>query len=154
MTNKINWPRTFSPNEWPGDAASRIAPKTLNALFKVRELSGIPMRPSPVERAHIREETGTSRHQAPSHDATDLFLLVDDVPTFLLAAQEVPELTGIGVYLNRTLGTRTLPLVHLDTRPGRRIMWIQESNGAPYIYAGTNPLQYYRILFEHIKSKP
>lgn len=152
MTDAVNWPNTFSPSEWPGDTASKIKPATLNALFQVRELSGIPMTPTPLERGHIREETGTSRHQAPNHDATDLFLLRDDIATFLQAAQEVPELKGIGIYLDRNLRGRTLPLVHLDTRPGRRILWIQEGPGKPYIYSNSDPLEYYRIAFNHMKK--
>lgn len=149
--NKLKWPSTFTPSEWPGDTASRLSEIVLTALFKVRAHYGKPMRPSPLERAHIRDEAGTSRHQSPHHDATDLFLLAgDDVAGFLKAAQRVPEVNGIGIYLDRTLGTQTLPLIHLDTRPGERIMWIQAGRGEPYIYEHRDPAQYYKILSDYL----
>lgn len=153
MSNKnVVWPSTFKPSEWPGDTASKLKPSVLNALFKVRKLYGKAMRPSPLERAHIREEAGTSRHQAPAHDATDLFLLTGDVAGFLKAAQQVPEVGGIGIYLNRNLDGRVLPLVHLDTRPGPRLLWIQANRGEPYIYESNNPALYYKILSDHLNK--
>lgn len=150
MSKDIEWPRTFSAKEWPGDTANKLSASVLNALFKVRDFYGHGMIPSPLERAHIREETGTSRHQAPAHDATDLFLPSGDVAGFLKAAQRVPEINGIGIYLDREINGRTLPLVHLDTRPANRIMWIQSGRGEPYIYEHTDPASYYKILSDYL----
>lgn len=146
----IRWPNTFDPAEWPGNTAKRLAPSVLNALFAVRAFYGQAMIPSPLERAHIREEAGTSRHQAPSHDATDLFLPTADVAGFLKAAQQVSEVNGIGVYLDRNLGQRVLPLIHIDTRPTHRILWIQAGRGEPYVYEHTDPAQYYKILADFL----
>lgn len=145
---KVKWPKEFSPNEWPGDTASKLDPRVLKALFKVREYYGQPMQPSPLERAHIREEEGTSRHQAPAHDATDLFLPTGDIAGFLKAAQRVSEVGGIGIYLNRTLGGRALPMVHIDTRPGERLLWIQKDRNSPYVYEVNDPKMYYQLLYE------
>jgi len=145
---KINWPREFSANEWPSGAIDRMDPKVFNdCLFPLRQLLGVPMRPSQLLGAHVRD-TGTSRHSNTGgrlSDATDMHVpkLADMVRAYSLI-RRVPAIGGFGMYWDTNE-----PLIHIDARPDK-LCW-QRINGK-FIY-DTDSVAFHKALGEQINAR-
>ena len=145
-------------SEWPGGVVAHLAPSIIKTAQVVREVSGAPLIPSPVEAAHVRFENGTSRHAVGGvgtkrkSDATDLYLMNNaDAATLWLTAQTVPGVGGFGIYFDTIYGGKKRVLVHLDNRPDR-LLWLCPSRNRAtekrsYIYfRAENPGPYLDLL--------
>lgn len=137
---------------------------TLRAINKFREKLGHGVSPSPLTAGWVREGgSQTSQHYiGPIHldedgepqsqrlsTAGDLFPYCDIRQAFMVALG-IPELGGIGIYLDtKGLKGTPQPMVHLDTRPGRRQIWMRYEGR--YIYperGGAEMDEFYRRLGE------
>lgn len=145
-------------SEWPDGVVAKMTPLIITTAQSVRDISGVPMVPSPDPEAHVRQKNGTSRHDigddglARLADATDLFLVDNkDAGKIWKDAQRVPGVGGFGIYFDTHLNGAKRVLIHIDNRPGR-LMWVcPERNRATesrtYIYYRTdNPGPYLDIL--------
>jgi len=149
---KTNWSITdrFKRSEWPGDAADRLDPILMHAVFRLRDRvpSWCAMTPSPLYEGHIREKGGGSRHSTKGgerlSDATDLFL--PSWKAAFLVWQEAQQMRfgGIGLYTDTVLGGEPTPMLHLDMRPGR-LMWVRDETHG-YVYFAANPRLFFEIL--------
>lgn len=139
----------FSPGEWPGGVLEQMNPSIIYALSAARNDSGVPVMPSPVAGAHVRQH-GTSRHSTMGgsrlSDATDVFVPGGWAQAVALwqAAQRVPEIGGIGIYANKRW-VRPMPMLHLDTRKDR-LLWVCRGNPDEYIYLPNNPALFFDTM--------
>lgn len=97
----------------------------------------IPMTPSPLERAWYREEPEDkySRHYAVDRlsDAGDLFPKLKKAYTCWNHAIRCGLFNGIGLYLDTHFHNKPWPMLHLDTRPGDKVIWFRDE-GVYYPY--------------------
>ena len=152
----------FNASEWPGEVLSWMHPKVIRLLARWRDAAGVPMYPSPVERAHVRHEASGSRHSTNNgerlSDATDVFLSWNGFWPALAVLEQESEAGGIGLYtdmLYRGDAPGAWVMVHVDTRP-ERLKWVayrdSESEPLVYVYEADEPQRYHRILAERGKS--
>lgn len=152
--SEINWGaiKRFSAAEWPPGTLEHMDASVITALAAVRD--SLPrdhaMTPSPVPAAHVRH-IGSSRHSTQGgtrlSDATDVFMPGGWKQALAAwqAAQRVPEIGGIGFYLDKWLGSpgNITPMLHIDCRPDR-LLWVCLGN--QYIYLHSNPEQFFLMM--------
>lgn len=142
----------ISADEFPPGVIEQMDPRILAALSDLRNEVGLPLYPSPVYGAHIRER-GTSRHSVEGgrlSDATDFFCRWDAAWKYLDAARRHPDIGGIGIYTH-TIYRAALPgdwaMMHIDLRPDT-LEWVCHQRPGIYVYLQSEPLKYHRILGE------
>jgi len=101
----------------------------LRVLQRLRDLSGVPIIPSPVYEGWARKSGHTtSRHYAVGRlsDAADIFPVRGGLLECWLRAQEISEINGLGLYCD-TVGPdgRPWPMMHFDLRPQPRMFWVR-----------------------------
>lgn len=148
----------LQPNEWPDDVLGYMTAGVILELSDLREQVGAPVWPSPVPRAHVREEDSISRHSlkngARLSDATDFFLRWADAPAYLRHAMRSERIGGIGIYDSMKFrgGPGTYCMMHIDTRP-ERVMWV--GNGrepVEYVLEHSQPKRFYQLISAMLRS--
>lgn len=142
------WHSKFKPNEFPDGVLEWLDARILtNVLFPLRDLAGIPLKPSKLVRAHVRSEVGGSQHctNAGTRLSTAIDIHVADFEQMLKVvalAEDIPEVGGIGMYFD----TNT-PMIHLDLKEvrGRRLLWIRDKNGK-YHYRENGHIKFVEVL--------
>lgn len=131
----------FTADEWPAGVLHRMQPALIVQLDALRERLGQPIHPSPLPDGWART-TGstTSRHYAVNRlsDAGDVFP-EGDIRDAWLAACGIRAFGGIGVYFDTHFRGRPWPMLHVDLRPGERIMWARI--GGRYVYPHRSPAE-------------
>ncbi len=150
LKQSIHYPN-FPEFEQFGIDLSLTEADLILALQKVRNLSGIPITPSPLQGAWSRTSgSETSRHYAVNRksDAGDVFPRRGRGTEVWLTAQQVPEINGFGLYLDKR-GTDGKPWImfHLDLRTRPRRFWVTDKLGN-YWTLLNNPVQFKRTLAE------
>lgn len=153
---------SLNENEWPAEVLPYLSPLIITTAQAVREVSGVPLIPSPDPDAHVRFSDGTSRHDvgadgaARLSDATDLFCVSNsDAAQLWQAVQRVPGVGGFGIYFDTQFGGQKRVLIHIDNRPDR-LMWVcpsrnRATESRTYIYfRADNPGPYLDILAQEL----
>ena len=153
----------FSKSEWPVDENGKsvlenMDASVLEALFRLRR--SVPadcfMTPSPLVRAHIRNESTGSRHSLQEgsrlSDATDFYVPRRYASLVWLKAMGQDDIGGVGIYQHSFLGSNTngLTLFHIDTRPqDQKTCWIgaRENRSQPFKYISySSPEAFFRAM--------
>lgn len=161
----LDWGRDvthrISPNEFPAGVLDHMDAQVILVLSDLREDVGLPLMPSPIYGAHVRQ-TGGSRHSIDGgsrlSDATDFFCSWGAAWKYLDAARRHPQIGGIGIYTDMLFNPRGLTpnegdwaMIHIDLRPAH-LEWVgwREDRSKPtqYIYLARSPLDYYKTLAE------
>ena len=150
----VDWPKEFSPMEWPGNVLSHMDSKVLtDVLFPLRQRTGIPMSPSQLPAAHVRTDgSKRSQHYAVGRNstATDMTCgTIDEMIDLMHHAEVIESCGGVGVYFDTYN-----PLIHLDTR-STKFTWLVRTNKQgyrEYIYKQVNPKLFTEILNEEIAN--
>lgn len=123
----------FSESEFPAGVAEYCDPAFMMKLNLFREALGCAVIPSPLPGGWFRHDgRKTSRHfVGPADqpvrlsDAGDVF--VDCSPFHALVTAVECGFTGIGLYYDTQLHGKQRWMMHLDTRPGDRVIWERRS---------------------------
>ncbi len=140
----IDFHEKFKKSDWPESVLDKMNSNVLiDGVFVLRDESGIPMWPSALAAAHVRED-GNSRHSTQSgtrlSDATDMHVSsYYKMIEVMLYADNIDAIGGIGIYFN----TNT-PMLHLDMREGS-LLWLCTKNGE-YIYRENDIVKFYDAL--------
>lgn len=148
--------------EWPVNVVDKMRDSIFAISFAVREVTGMPMRPSPIEEAHIRYEDSTSKHAIGvaglgKSGATDLFLLdKSKVADYWMKAQTVAGLGGFGIYFDTMLDGKPTVMAHLDDRP-ERTLWLcpsrdRDTEPRTYIVYRKTPVLFLATLSEELAN--
>lgn len=143
----IQWPAQFKKTDWPSNSVDYMDPSLFeDALFPLREVSGVPMWPSALFDAHVRY-TGTSQHSTNGgtrlSTATDMHVKTKaDLAKVFASVAKVEAIGGIGLYFD----TNT-PMFHIDTRP-EPTAWLRVKG--EYIYLHKDPVRFYKTLGEQL----
>jgi len=159
----------LAPHEWPtiaqgplaGDSVlAHMEPGVIEALAELR--ASLPddyaIHPSPNWQGHVRYE-GSSRHslgygltygltsKARLSDATDVFLAWGHIWTAWAYAQRIPEIGGLGIYLDTHRSGVSTPMLHIDTRP-ERILWVRYTvqGEQRYVYEHSDPASFFSAI--------
>lgn len=142
---ELDWSKIqrFKPQEWPVGTLPMMNANVIEALNKWRNMlpPSHAMNPSPLFEAHVRL-SGKSRHSvegARLSDATDVFIKPEHLWDAWLAAQQVPEIGGIGLYLD----TKPTTMMHIDCRPVR-LLWVRVKG--VYTYYHNDPIGFFKAL--------
>jgi len=152
------------PDEWPEGVLGQMDARVVLALSDLREKTDVPMIPSPVSGAHVRDGTSGSRHSVHGgdrlSDATDFFVPWVGAEDVWDAANRHPGIGGIGLYDQMMLrGTPgELCMVHIDCREEEDIAWIghgRTSAGRPqeYVYCRNEPDRFQQLFDEIFNAK-
>ena len=138
--------RFFTEGEFPPRVLEFLEPKLLSTLINLRDVFGLPIYPSPLRGAWVREGgSPTSRHFIGNKRLSDAgdFFVGSNYHKAWLDAQAIEDITGIGVYpytkYSRLNGQNYCPALHIDIRPrsnGSRLFWMRLKDGT-YI----NPME-------------
>jgi len=129
--------------------------EVLRVLQRIRDISQIPIIPSPIRAGWARTNGATgSRHYAVGRlsDAGDIFPARGRCLECWLRAQEIPALGALGLYSD-TRGVDGLPwtMLHFDLRDAKpRVFWIREAG--EYLYLNRDPVSFWRA-FKYIISR-
>lgn len=157
----LNWSQKVSkhlnPSEWPGDVLQHMTETVILALSDLRTSTGVPMIPSPVEGAHVRQRECASRHCTQGgrlSDATDFFVAWQHAPRVLLHAAHQGSIGGLGIYDRLML--RGTPgdfcMFHIDTRT-QPVRWVGHGREpVEYVYAHEDPARYYALISRMMES--
>lgn len=149
----VNWPSKFTVNDWPKGVLEHMSAKFIEeCLFVLRDKSRVPMWPSSLYGAHVRE-TGTSRHSIEGgrlSDATDMHVSsVANMLKVMSVAETIDRIGGIGIYFNTNS-----PMFHIDSREDR-LVWLcykndkNDRNEKPkYLYRENDYVKFYAKLGE------
>lgn len=123
----------------------------IRALSRFREALGASVTPSPLAAGWVREggSTGSRHYVGPIQrnadgdlqsrhlgDAGDVFP-EGDIRTAWLTALAMTEFGGVGVYFDTRGPSGTpQPMLHLDLRPGPRVLWLRDNGQYLYPAAG------------------
>ena len=139
-------------SEWPKISIEFMSDEIIEMAQEVREVTGVPMIPSPDSEAHVRFSDGNSLHcigliGGGKSQATDLFLINNsDAATFWMKAQSVADLGGFGIYFDTHLSGQKRVLAHLDTRPGRLLWLCPDEAVRRYVYYDNDPVLFLNLL--------
>ena len=165
----LDWGRDvthrISPNEFPAGVLDHMDAQVILVLSDLREDVGLPLMPSPIYGAHVRQ-TGGSRHSIDGgsrlSDATDFFCSWGAAWKYLDAARRHPQIGGIGIYTDMLFNPRGLTpnegdwaMIHIDLRPAHLewVGWREDRNSKlKYVSLQNDPLDYHRILAERGKA--
>ncbi len=145
--------RYFDRNEFPGDVLDHMEALIILLLNKLRNglPAGYSIYPSPVERAHVRQEESSSRHSTMCgkrlSDATDFFMCWEHIFLAWQEAQRIVEIGGIGLYLDTRYQSKTMPMMHIDARD-ERLLWvsIQKEKERIYVYHHIDPIKFHAVI--------
>ena len=155
----LQFPREFSPSEWPEGVLKHMAQEPLKALFSLRKKTGKPAYPSPLKRGHIREESSTSSHSLKDFTrlstATDFFVHREDALLWWAVIMEDIDVDGFGIYrwsrFKNSLDDFTM--FHIDTpREGieHKTVWVADrlrgESEFTYYSLNQSPQQYFETL--------
>lgn len=147
-SNIKEFPVQFKKKDWPVGVLKRMDSLILTeCIFPLRIKSGVPMWPSSMYSAHIRED-GKSQHSIEGgrlSTATDMHVkTIPEMLKVMSVAESIDAIGGIGIYFD----TNT-PLVHIDGRKGR-LMWLRyiECNKQFYLYRENDYVKFYKKLGE------
>ena len=143
-----DWPKQFTVNDWPNGVLEKMDGNLLTeCLFPLRQNSGVPMWPSSLYGAHIRE-TGKSQHSIEGGrlaTATDMHVsTIERMIKVMSIADAMPSIAGIGIYFD----TKT-PMIHIDSRE-TPLMWLcyKEKGKRIYLYRENGYSEFYKKLGE------
>jgi len=130
--------------------------EVVSVLQRLRDMSGIPITPSPVPEGWARTSGSVgSRHYAVGRlsDAGDVFPARGRLLECWIRAQQIQEIGGLGLYID-TNGPDGLPwpMMHLDLRQtATRTFWIRTEKIA-YHYLHSSPVTFWRMFKHTINS--
>lgn len=145
----IKWPVKFKPEDWPGNTLQHMSRELfIRGVFPLRAESGIPMWPSQLAAAHVRED-GKSQHSTNFYtrlsQATDMHVKsYENLISIMAVADKMELIGGIGLYFD----THT-PMFHIDMRKDK-LMWIRTKAGK-YIYRENNHIEFYIELGKELQ---
>ena len=150
----MNWDsiQHFSPEEWPDSTLEHMNASVIWALSKLRNRlpADHSIMPSPVPAGHVHHNYSGSRHSTKKgerlSDATDVFMSWGHVWGAWMEAIQLPEIGGLGIYMDTRWGWKRMPMLHIDTRPNR-VMWVR-SEGI-YTYYHSSPVMFHKALAGH-----
>ena len=152
-TNIKSWSKYLRPEEWPVGALEQMdAHLFIDCIFPLRKKSGVPMSPSPILAAHIRNDDSGSQHNTHNGErlstATDIQVSsVERMIKLMNHAESIPEIGGIGIYFDTHK-----PTIHIDSRKGRLVWLAYKENGKRvYLYRERDYLLFYKKLGELLK---
>ena len=144
------WPQNMQPHEWPGGTLKHMdADLFTDCVFPLRQSSGIPMTPSSLFGAHVRDDESGSQHNTKGgkrlSTATDLQVSsIGRMISVMVAAEQIPAIGGIGIYFDTNK-----PMIHIDSREGRLLWLCHKENGKRvYLYRENDPIKFYVKLGE------
>lgn len=124
-------------------------------LQKLRNLSSIPITPSPISAGWARlNGSSTSRHYAVNRlsDAGDIFPARGKLMTCWTHAQAMPNIGGLGLYSDtKGVDGYSHLMLHIDLRSHPRVYWVRE-NGR-YWYLHSNPREFWRAVASIISQE-
>lgn len=150
--NEINWPPELQPHEWPGSVIEDMHPRLFtDAAIPLRLESGIPIWPSQLPRAHVRQERSNSQHSTNEGErlstATDMHCRTYTQMMKLFGyAQRIDAIGGLGVYF----ATNT-PMIHIDIRQDR-LLWVCTAD-KKYVYLSENATISEQIRFHETLAR-
>jgi hypothetical protein len=162
QASKMEWDKKvvpqLSPEEWPMGVLDDMDERVILAMSELRKITGAPMWPSPVTRAHVRA-SGNSMHSTQEgtrlSKATDFFIRWHDFLNVYTQALRHPEIGGVGFY-NAMKFRSEEPgdwcMVHIDLREDP-LHWM--GNGREpvnYVYWDSRPVKYTEILLEMLQK--
>jgi len=139
-------------NEWPEISIEFMSDEVIELAQEVREVTGVPMVPSPISEAHVRFSNDRSLHciglvGGAQSRATDLYLINNlDAALFWMKAQSVSELGGFGIYFDTHLSSQKRVMAHLDTRAGRLLWLCPDEPARRYVYYDNDPVLFLNLL--------
>lgn len=148
--------RRLRPEEWPDGVLKQMDAKVIMQLSMLREKTNVPMTPSPVAGAHVRE-TGNSQHSTQEgtrlSTATDFFVGWINAATVLHEAMAQQGIGGVGIYdklmLQGTPGD--FCMFHIDTRSDD-IWWVGTGRDPiEYVYAHQDPDRFHQLIAQMIR---
>lgn len=150
----VNWPSTLSLGEFPGEAAKWMDARLMeDIIFPVRSLSGVPMWPSKLERAHVRHEASGSQHSTQNKTelsrATDFHVRdYESLVKVMAHLEQNDAVGGVGLYFD----TNT-PMFHVDLMESRgmRLVWVRTRDG-DYVYRENDYTRFYEVLAEQLET--
>lgn len=146
------WHAKFKPSEFPKGVLEHLDAKVLtDILFPLRDLCGVPLKPSQLADAHVRHEVGKSQHCTNKgtrlSTATDVHVSNHESMLKVLSyAEGLNTVGGIGIYFD----TNT-PMLHLDLVEvrGSRLVWLRNKHGK-YVYRENNYIEFVKELYEQV----
>ena len=108
----------FSPSEWPKDSLEHLNADVVLALDELRGRLGKAIYPTPLAGGWYRKRgSKTSRHYAEGRlsDAGDFFTDANTLDA-LLHITSMPQIGGVGVYLDTFYRNQSWPMFHIDLR--------------------------------------
>ena len=150
----INWDEIqyFKPEEFPEGVLYYLMPEMVYILDNIRDISDVPIYPSPVYEAHVRHDCADSFHCV-SEDgfstATDFFVKWEDAMTVYHTLIDIPDVGGVGIYDDKVYNGEPHCMFHIDDRPDA-LMWVYKDGEYTY---NTNAFAYYSKLLEIIKKR-
>lgn len=149
------WPVTLHQDEWPKGVLEQMDASVIEALFELRKLANVPMTPSSLADAHVRQD-GNSMHSTKGGtrlaSATDIHVKTyENLMKVMSVVEKIPAITGFGVYFD----TNT-PLFHIDTLREQPLMWVAFKGAKgkrEYLYRENNPHAFYKKLGELLCSR-
>lgn len=133
----------FSKSEFPAGVTENVSPAFLYRLDVFRKTLDCRVYPSPLEAGWFRTDgSETSRHfigqqgDLRQADAGDVFPDCDIFHAMVTAIH--CGFTGIGMYFDTHMSGEKKNMLHLDTRPGKPVIWIRDNGKYTTIYPRPN----------------
>ena len=143
----------FSASEWPDGTLEYMDANIIKVVSKLREElpDDYAMIPSPRKDAHVRHGYSGSRHSTKGttrlSDATDIFMSWDHIWKAWATAVQINDIGGLGIYTDTRYGWKSMPMLHIDTRPSYpKVLWVRSKG--QYIYYNSNPVEFFKALGE------
>jgi hypothetical protein len=147
----IDQARNFGRHEFP-ETVEGLRPEFIDRLQKYREALGRAIHPSPNPAGWVRR-TGRpdSRHHVSNADAGDVFPAGDVLDAFLVACR---FFGGVGIYYDTRFRDRPWPMLHLDMRPGRPLVWCRYEGDYYYPHHSEEHRNYFWCLaWQHAEGE-
>ena len=162
QASKMEWEKkvhsALKADEWPEGVLDNMDEGIILAMSELRGVTGAPMWPSPIPRAHVRK-SGNSMHSTKEGTrlsmATDFFIHWHDFLNVYTQAIRHPEIAGVGFY-NAMRFRSEEPgewcMVHIDLREDD-LWWIGAGREpVDYVYWDSRPVKYAELLLEMLKK--
>ena len=126
----MNWNEVayFQESEFPPGVTDKVSRSYFYRLDFFRSQLGSKVFPSPLVEGWVRTDgSKTSRHYIGENgderqsDAGDVFIECDPFYAMIIAIE--CGFTGIGLYFDTQYKGQSMTMMHLDTRPGRPVIW-------------------------------
>lgn len=150
------WHKNFKPTEFPDEVLEFLDRRVLeDIVFPLRTISGIPMMPSGLTRAHVRHDAPERNMHSTVNQTRFSFATDFQVTTFdrlmwvWYHARQMRAVGGLGIYFNLRR-----PTFHVDLFAERnaKLTWLVTSkeDGAEYIYLENDPVRFFKVLGEQL----